>query len=324
MRSFYLTIDLGGTKTSTALFDTKGKMIENYVYTTSSRTKDGEHAVYDNTLDVANQILRKFNVEAKELKGIGVGCPGPLDTKEGVIIHAPLMGWKNFPLKERLENDFNVPVAINNDCALGALAEQRCGLAKEKQNVIYVTVSTGVGSGIVVNGKIYEGRTGGSGEFGHISIAKNGRKCPCGNRGCLELYCSGSGLAITMKRDIKKKTCSEKMLKAIEKGSNPDAKLLSELAQKGDNYSLALFEEMGKNLGLGLTAINNLFEPDMIVLGGSVTKSREFFHKPMVKELMKRTINKIDESYMGYSEMGDRVVLYGAYYLIADIFSKGE
>ena len=159
----------------------------------------------------------------------------PLDPDSGIILNAPLMGWINFPLKSRLMNDFHVPVTIDNDCNLGALAEQRCGLAKGKENVIYVTVSTGVGAGIVIGGKIYHGKSGGAGEFGHLSI----------------------------------------------------------------------------------------FAPDVIIIGGGVSKSHALFENAMRKSIKEHTIGHIDDGRTIFSEMCDRVVLYGAYYLISEKV-KGE
>ena len=176
-------------------------MYKRQVYTAPSQTFKGEEAVYQNTKNVLKTVLDHFSLSTKDVRGIGVGSPGPLDSKRGVIIHAPLMGWKNFPIVERLKNDFYTDVLLDNDGNLGAFAEQRCGVAKGLQNVAYMTVSTGCGGGLVIGGKIYRGKHDGAGEVGHVSIDKNGLPCPCGSRGCFELYASGTAMNRIMKED---------------------------------------------------------------------------------------------------------------------------
>ena len=170
MSKYYLIMDIGGTKTTGALFTENGEIVDDYAYTAKSQTFKGEEAVYQNTKAVLYHVIEHFQVSMEDVLGIGVGSPGPLDTKRGIIVHAPLMGWKNFPIVQRLKEDFQKPVVLDNDGNLGALAEQRCGLAMGYDNVMYMTVSTGCGGGMVINGQIYHGKNDGAGEVGHMSI----------------------------------------------------------------------------------------------------------------------------------------------------------
>lgn len=321
---YFLALDLGGTKTSATLFTRDGVMVEDYIYTAASKTFHGESAVYENSKHVLEHVIRKFGVNMSDILGMGVGCPGPLDAGRGVILNAPLMGWKNFPLQDRLIEDFQIPVKIDNDCNLGALAEQRCGCARGLKNVIYVTVSTGVGAGILINGQIYHGRTGGAGEFGHLSIEENGKPCPCGNRGCLELYCSGTAIKQILTDELRKGKKGIVFDLAAGNEGKLDAKLLAEAAEQGDVYSLALFERIGEMLGYGLSNLFNLFDPDMVVIGGGVSKSHKFFEDALLLALKERTIGSVQDGQIAYSDMCDRVVLCGACCLIRETVEKGE
>lgn len=321
---YYLIMDIGGTKTSAALFSKDGTLVDDYVYTRASKTYSGEDAVYENSKGALDHIIQKFDVRMDDVMGIGVGCPGPLDTKRGVIVNAPLMRWKNFPLMDRLKADYHKPVAIDNDCNLGALAEQRRGLAKGFDNVIYVTVSTGVGAGVVINGHIYHGRTDSAGEFGHMSIEEDGKLCPCGNRGCLELYCSGTAIKQTLAEDAQKGINALVFALAGGDESKLDGRLLAEAAAQGDRYSLDLYNKVGRTLGFGLTNIFNLFDPDMVVIGGGVSKSHAFFGGALLSTVKRRSIINVADSQIAYSKMCDRVVLYGAFHLIKEWVEKGD
>jgi glucokinase len=254
----------------------------------------------------------------EQLKGIGVGSPGPLNSKTGVIIHAPLMGWKNFPIVQRLEGDFHIPVCLDNDGNLGALAEQRCGVAKGLDNVLYMTVSTGCGGGFVLDRRIYHGHRDGAAEVGHMSIDPAGLPCPCGSRGCFELYASGTAMNRIMREDMAKGVTSRVFELACGDSERINGKVLDQAASEGDEYALALLRNEGRFLGRGIANLFNLLDPDMLVLGGGVTKSRAYFHDELMHTLKAYCIQAITEDSIRYSVMNDRVVLYGAFYLIRE------
>ncbi len=321
---YYLIMDIGGTKTSTALFTQDGTLADDYVYTRASKTFSGEDAVYYNSKGALDHIVEKFDVDMDDVLGIGVGCPGPLDTKRGIIINAPLMRWYDFPLRDRLYNDFHKTIAIDNDCNLGALAEQRRGLAKGLQNVIYITVSTGVGSGIVLNGQIYHGKSDSAGELGHMSIEEEGKLCPCGNKGCLELYCSGTAIREILAEDVRRGIKALVFELAGGDESKLDGRLLAEAAERGDRYSIDLYNRIGRTLGFAITNVFNLFDPHMVVIGGGVSKSHTHFHDALLGTVKRRSIIHVEDSQIAYSEMCDRVVLYGAFHLIKELVEKGE
>ena len=318
MGKFFLAMDIGGTKTAGALFSESGMLVDDYVSFAQSRTYEGEEAVYKNTKSVLDKIIDRFALDLKDVIAISVGSPGPLNTKTGVIIHAPLMKWRNFPIVKRLEDDYHTKVFLDNDGNLGALAEQRCGVAKGLENVLYMTVSTGCGGGIVLNGKIYHGMNDGAGEVGHMSIDPHGLDCPCGSKGCFELYASGTAMNRQMQQDMRDGVYSEVFSMANYNPDNLNGKLLDEAAEKNDAYALSLFKKEGFYLGYGIANQFNIMNPDCMVLGGGVTKSKRFFHDELMKTLKQYCIHKIHDDSVRYSELNDRVVLYGAYYNAID------
>jgi glucokinase len=319
---YYLALDIGGTKTSAALFARNGKIVGDLVLVVKSETFRGEEAVYQSIKTLLEDLVRRQEIAVDEILGIGVGSPGPLDTKRGLIIHAPLMKWRNFPIIKRLTTDFCFPALLDNDGNLGALAEQRYGVARGLRNIIYMTVSTGCGGGILINGEIYRGANDGAGEVGHMSIDPDGIKCPCGSRGCFELYASGTALLNIIKADM----VAGKRSGVFDLAGNDAEKLsghhLDEAAACGDEYALALYRQEGYYLGVGLANLFNLFDPEVIVLGGGITKGRRFFHQTMMETLKERSEQPIHDDSVRYSEMNDRVVLYGAFFLIQEYMEK--
>ena len=324
MDKYYLIMDIGMTKTTCALFSQDGQPVEDYFLVIPSRTKDGAEAVYNNTCHALRSVLVHFGVDEKQVLGIGVGAPGPLDVKRGVIIDSPMMGVSEFPLADRLKADFGVPVIMDNDGNLGAFAEQRLGEGKGFQNVLYLTVSTGCGGGAVLNGKIYRGSHDSAAEFGHVSIDPEGPLCPCGNHGCLELLASGTGMRTLMREDIAAGKKSEAFEAIGYDPARVEGKYLTRAAKNGDPYAIDFYKREGRFLGRALAVFFNCFDPDVFVLGGGVTKAKEFFHEEMMRELNERAIRKVDPSQVRYSVMNDRVVAYGAYLLIRQYLETGE
>lgn len=318
MSKYYLSLDIGGTKTSASVFDENGNIVNNYVLKRKSETFKGEEAVYQNTKNVLKEILSELKIKKEDVIAMGVGSPGPLDTKKGIIIHAPLMGWENFPIVERLKEDFELPVYLDNDANLGALAEVRCGEGKGCKNLIYMTVSTGCGGGIIINNDIYRGSHDGAGEVGHMSVLLDGIDCPCGSKGCFELYASGTAINERMKADM---LAGKKSLAFELAGHDPekiDGSLLLKAASQNDEYALEAYRLEGYYLGLGIANLFNILDPEAIVLGGGVTKAKDYFHESCIKTLKKRCVHKVNDDMLRYSKLNDLVVLYGAYYLCKD------
>ncbi len=312
---YYLIIDIGGTKTTSVVFNDQGEPITEFKVK-KSRTYEGEDAVFQNTIELAYEVLEAAGKTKEDLAGVGVAAPGPLDYRTGLIIDVPMMGWKNFPLGDRLREEFGVPVYVENDGNLGALAEANVGVAKGENVVLYQTISTGCGGGIAIGGEIYHGRSGFAGEFGHMTINFAGPSCGCGGSGCFELYASGTAVNRRMKRDIR---CGIKS-KAFESiGYDPEqvnGKILSDAAAEGDAYAIDMLRQEGYYIGVGLSNLINLLDPDVIVLAGGMAKADRYFRNSMMDEIHRHACIPFDEDRIRISELNDKVVAYGAYVMV--------
>ena len=317
----YLIIDIGGTKTTAVIFNNQGETITDFKVK-KSRTYEGEEVVFQNTIELIYEVLDEAQMTKKDIYGIGVAAPGLLDYRTGLIIDVPMMGWKDFPLGDRLREEFGVPVYVENDGNLGALAETHVGVAKGENTVLYQTISTGCGGGIVINGKIYHGRNGFAGEFGHVSINFSGPKCGCGGSGCFELYASGSAINSRMKRDIKS---GIKSMAFDSIGYDPEkvnGKILGDAAEKGDPYAISMLQQEGYYIGVGLANLINLFDPDVIVLAGGMVKTDKYFWYTMMNEIRRHACFPFNEDRIRISKLNDKVVAYGAYLMVKDALGE--
>lgn len=314
---YYLILDIGGTKTTSVVFNEEGTPVTEFMVF-PSRTYEGEDAVFQNTIEAGYAVLKAAGIDKSDILGVGVAAPGPLDYKTGLIIDVPMMGWKNFPLGDRLRKEFGVPVYVENDGNLGALAEANLGVAQGEGTVLYQTISTGCGGGIAINGQIYHGRSGFAGEFGHVSVNFEGPQCGCGNNGCFELYASGTAVNRRMARDIEngvKSLAFESIGYDVKK---LNGKILSDAAEQGDDYAISMLRQEGRYIGVGLSNLINLFDPDAIVLAGGMIKANKWFWNDMVNEIKRRACFEVDDSVIRISELNDKVVAYGAYYMIKE------
>ena len=314
---YYLILDIGGTKTTTVVFSEDGKPVTEF-FVTPSKTYEGEDAVFQNTIEAGYKTLKAAGISKDDILGVGVAAPGPMDYRTGLIIDVPMMKWKNFPLGDRLREEFGVPVYVENDGNLGALAEAKLGVAKGAETVLYQTISTGCGGGIIINGKIHHGRSGFAGEFGHVSINMDGLQCGCGGNGCFELYASGTALNRRMKNDMENGIKSLAFESIGYDSSKLNGKILSDAAAQGDDYAITMLRQEGRYIGAGLSNLINLFDPDVIVLAGGIIKASKWYWTDMMNEIKRRACFEVDESIIRISELNDKVVAYGAYYMIKE------
>lgn len=316
MRAF-LILDIGGTKTTAVVFDDKGNPVSEF-YVSASKTYDGENAVLSNTIELGNHALKMSGVDRSDIVGVGVAAPGPLDYRTGLLIDVPMMGWKNFPLGEKIKEEYGVPVYVENDGNLGALAEAKVGVAKGEECVLYQTISTGCGGGIVINGKIFHGHSGFAGEFGHVAVNFAGPRCGCGGSGCYELYASGTALNRRLKRDMEKGIKSLAFESIGYDSSKIEGKILSDAAEKGDDYALSMLRQEGYYIGVGLANLLNIFDPDAIVLAGGIVKASKWFWREMMDEIKRHVCFDIEDDRIRLSELNDKTIAYGAYCMVKE------
>ena len=271
----FLGIDWGGTYIKAGLVDSRGKIVKKKVYP-SRADKQG-------FINSIKALLKSFS--AFSIKGIGIGAPGIIDIEKGFIYYLPnISGWKNYPLQSVLEEQLQLPVFIDNDANVFALAEARCGAAKGKKRAIFLTLGTGLGGAIIYNGKLLEGKTSAL-ELGHVPISLKGKLCGCGGRGCIETYVGNSYL-ISHYRRLKKKTKVTEVKEIFERGL------------KGEEEALAVFGEFSRNLGKFLSGMINVFNPQVIIFGGGVSGAFKLF-KPLVEKEIKKQV--MWPQYLGVS-----------------------
>ena len=283
-------VDLGGTNIRGILVDAKGVIINQLKC--RSQVKRGKEIAIRKLLDLIQKLIAQ-SVSSGHLIGIGVGAPGPLDVKKGIIHFAPnLPGWKEVYLKKILKDKFNMKVVLENDANAAAWGERCFGAGKGINNLVCFTLGTGIGGGIIIDGKIYHGNNFVSAEFGHMTVNKDGPLCNCGNRGCLEAYSSATGIRNRIKDKIKKGITSQ-FFTNIDDYLNESVGLKSifESARMGDDLTKNIIEDAITYLGIAMANIANLLNPEMIILTGGITNEGENLMIPLKKEVKKRTLS---------------------------------
>jgi glucokinase len=271
-KSLILAVDIGGTKISTGLVNPSGELLLNTrtPMVAKGTAEEGLAAVF-NAID---KVMR--HRLAKKIRAIGVSVPGWVDSKRGVLLGAAnLPCWKNFPLVQNISRHYKFPVKLGNDGNTAALAEAAWGAGAGYKNVFYVTLGTGIGTGLVLNRRIHDGRTGAASEGGHVTIDFRGPQCACGKRGCIEVYASGPAIARRARQRLSEPTASatpsSSMLQLAS--GNLDhitTELVSKAAKSGDPLALEILQEGADHLSIWLGNMLDLLEPDIIVIGGGI------------------------------------------------------
>lgn len=285
MQGYVVGVDLGGTKILTALADLEGKLLNKERLPT--KADEGEEAVITRIIDSINRVLNKAGIEEEELEAIGLGCPGPLDVTKGIVYQAPNLGWQNVNIKELLENEIEAPVLIENDANAAALGEKWFGAGQGKDNLIYITVSTGIGGGIIIDRELYRGADDSAGEIGHMVIDPTlDVECGCGNQGCWEAVASGTALGRLGKEALEsgRSSLMEKMVTKIEE---VDGAIVTKAAKQGDQVALEIIEQATNYLGIGIANLVNILDPKMVIIGGGVSQAGEMIFKP-IREIVAR------------------------------------
>lgn len=249
-------VDFGGTKLMVGLVSQSGAVLAQA--TVPTPIESGPEGVADRAQNLLARLQEEYDIEPGRIVGVGATVPGLADTRRGMLRYAPAHGWRDIPFADMLSSRLQVPARIANDVNACALAEQRFGAAKGIPNLIWMTVSTGVGGGLILDGRIYEGGGGIAGEIGHLVVAEGGPLCGCGNRGCLEAVAAGPAIA----------------RRAKEAGiPASDAAQAAKLAREGHVGAQQLFQQTGVYLGKAVAICLNLLDPDLVVIGGGVARS---------------------------------------------------
>jgi len=270
-------VDIGGTKCSIALIDEGGKILDK-IYT-CAHVAEGEKGMIPMVAGHVKEILERNNLKQSDLPAIGVGCAGHIRHSDGVIITTSnLEGFNNYPLRREMQSHFEIPVILDNDANAQAYGEYKFGAGKGYEDMIFVTISTGIGAGIIINGKLYRGMTGTAGEFGHTIVEPDSELvCTCGNRGCIMALACGLALPYMFERKLK-----EGMQTKIKMPPNFDiSKINGQTLKKGleldDPLSKAVISDSAYYVGIGLYNLFQTLNPPLIVLGGGLTNWGDYY-----------------------------------------------
>ncbi len=312
-QKFGIGVDLGGTKIATALVDGEGRVLARTSCLTEAQ--DGVQKVLERMYGTVDDVLTEAGIDVGQLAGIGIGSPGPLDSKTGVVLNAPNLGWRNVPLGELFRQRFQVPIQVGNDANLAGLGEKWLGAGKGVSDLLYLTVSTGIGGGIIIDGKIHTGAHDIAGEVGHIIVKRDGPLCGCGRRGCLEAMASGTAIAREAKAGLKRGESS--LLAKLAGAGEPTAKHVGEAARSGDPFSTKLLRESFTYLGLGIVSLLNVLDPEMVVIGGGVSNLDDLLFDP-VREIVKENFgaSPLADVPIVKAELGADVGVLGAAMLV--------
>jgi len=270
-----LAVDLGGTKIIAAIISDKGQVMAREYYLTLA--EEGPQSVIDRILSAIDHILGSVNLDLSKLHSISLAAAGTIDLDKGLVTLSPnLPGWCNIPLRDIVKEKYRVDTFLINDASAAALGEHHFGAGRGVNNLVLLTLGTGIGGGIIINGELYSGPCGSAGEIGHTTIDVNGPRCGCGNVGCLEMLASGTAIAQEAVRRISQGERSS-LTKILDgKVANITAKEVSLAAQNGDSLALAVISQAATYLGVAMVNLVNIFNPEMIIIGGGMAQMGDF------------------------------------------------
>jgi len=286
---FIVGIDLGGTNIVTGCVAADGGAVHG-VQSVPTGAEEGPDAVVRRIIASARASIADLQrqVPGAELIGIGCGAPGPLDTRSGVVLLTPNLGWVNMPLRRHLSDGLGLRTALDNDANCAVLGEWWCGAARGTRIALGLTIGTGIGGGIIIDGRLYHGASDIAGEFGHMTIDANGRRCKCGNYGCVEAYASGPNIALRAVEAIESGSASSLVELVHGDLTRVTAQVVYQAAQAGDDLALEVVRDTAKFLGAAVGGLINIFNPEAVVIMGGVTLAGDNLFEPLRREVIRR------------------------------------
>ncbi len=320
---FWVGFDLGGTKMFAGVFDSRFRLIA--AERKRTRTDESSRSGIDRMIGMIHEALTAAKIGPKALGGIGIGTPGPLDLDKGTLIYAPNLGWKNVPLRKRLEAEFGCPVAVANDVDAGTYGEFVGGAARGSRSVLGVFPGTGIGGGFVYEGKLVRGRTQSCMEIGHMKVMPRGRLCGCGRRGCLETVASRLAIAAEAAMAVYRGEAPVLAKIAGTDLAKIRSRSLAESIRKGDKVVECIVRRAASFIGLAVANSVNLLAPDLVVLGGGLI---EAMPKLFLDEVRTAATDEVMDAFRGTfkvvtAELGDNAAITGAAALAAQAADAG-
>ena len=314
-----LGIDIGGTTFTVGSVAEDGSRIV-ALREEPTRAGDGADAVLERIAAAARAVMDETTrmMPGAAWLGLGAGAPGPLDAATGVVLLTPNLGWVDYPLRDRLHAALDLPTVIDNDANCAVLGEWWRGAARGSRHVIGFTIGTGIGGGIIVNGELYHGASGVAGEIGHTTIEANGRRCACGNYGCLEAYASGSAIARRAIEAVEAGEATSLVERAGGDRSQITARTVYDAAHAGDELARDLVHETAQFLGAGIANLLNVFNPEVVVVCGGVTRAGDLLFTPLRREVARRAFKPAVQAVRIVAQELDAPGVYGAARVLLD------
>ena len=292
---YIVGVDLGGTNIVAGAMTADGSR---HLAMRSIPTNSfvGDEGVADRIVGLVEGVIldsmEQTDCARRDFIGIGVGAPGPLDRERGIVLVAPNLGWKDFPLAQRIQKRLNLPTTLDNDANCATFGEWWQGAARGGRNVVGITIGTGIGGGLIINGALYHGSSDMAGEIGHTTIDLNGRHCKCGNYGCLEAYASAPAIA-TRAREVLVREEGDSAIPAMVEGNfeNITARIVYDAAKLGDPIASEIVRDTARYLGAGVANLLNIFNPDIVVLAGGVAEAGDALFVPLRAEVRRRAFS---------------------------------
>jgi len=300
-KRWIIGVDLGGTNIVVGVLPMDGGNGDVHAQrTVPTEAQRGAKFVVDRIVglivDAREEVLARFGGSKSDFAGVGIGSPGPLNRRTGTVINTPNLGWRNFPLRDLIGNAVGLPATLDNDANCATYGEWWLGAGRNVNTLIGLTLGTGIGGGIVLGGEIFHGVSDAAGEIGHMTIDSTGRRCKCGNYGCLEAYASGPAIAQRTVEGIE--TGAQSLLPGLVDGKleNITAATVYEAVVLGDPYANEVMRETAKFLGAGVANLINILNPEMVVIAGGVTRAGEHLFVPLRAEVRRRAFRVAEEA----------------------------
>ena len=292
---YIVGVDLGGTNIVAGAMTADGSR-HLAMRSIPTNSAVGDEGVADRIVGLVEGVIldamEQNGSSRRDFIGIGVGAPGPLDREKGIVLVAPNLGWKDFPLRQRIQERLHLPTTLDNDANCATFGEWWQGAARGGRNVVGLTIGTGIGGGLILDGALYHGSSDMAGEIGHTTIDLNGRHCKCGNYGCLEAYASGPAIA-TRAREVLVREEGESAIPAMVNGRLDDitAQIVYDAATNGDEIANEIVRDTARYLGAGVANLLNIFNPDIVVVAGGVTAAGDALFVPLRAEVRRRAFS---------------------------------
>ena len=296
---YIIGVDLGGTNIVAGAMPEDGSR-EIAIRSEPTRADQGADAVVDSIARMIDTVIAETIAETsakrEDFAGVGIGSPGPLDRERGIVIVTPNLGWRNFPLRDEVSKRVALPASLDNDANCATLGEWWCGAAKGARHVIGITIGTGIGGGLILDGRLFHGASDVAGEIGHTTIDSTGRRCKCGNYGCLEAYASGPAIAARAREALEGGEPSILPKLVNDDLSKITAQIVYDAAKKDDDVARQVVRETANFLGAGVANLLNIFNPDVVVIAGGVTQAGTSLFEPLRAEVRRRAFRPAVEA----------------------------